>query len=608
MRHNILKTSLAATIAMIASQAFAAEVRDVSNMLNETLSLQEFGGTTDALGARLAEAIGLDSSSNLEVLKVNELPNAAGRIVRFQQTLNAIPIWNQQVIVDQNGAGETVTLQGTAVFDIAPEESGESPTPALSPEEALRRAEESVTREDPRAELSPEESTGELAPFENEEVNLVYFLNGANELVLSYETSFFTTVIDDGGGIRPTRPVLIIDANTGETLYSYENIQFAEKGTGPGGNVKVGQYNWGTGVPPKFEVNEQGTNCDMDSTNLKTEDLNHGTSGPGTPYQHACYNNTHKQINGAYAPLNDAQGYGKVVFDMYSSWYGTSPLTNKLHMRVHYANNYENAFWNGQQMTFGDGATRFHPLVSLDVSAHEVSHGFTEQNSGLIYSGESGGMNEAFSDMAGEAAEYYFAQAHGQLFPNRTMPDLETGADIFKAAGQALRYLCDPPKDGRSIGHIKDYRSGMDVHYSSGIYNKAFCILSKRNGWNVRKAFDIFVFANQNYWTPNETFVGGAKKVLDAAKRLNYAEADVIYAFQQVGIDLAPKKQRYLYTTLRIIADGAPRGCSASDWTCMTNLCKADLGQSAWRGWAGCWKDGSKFICNFECGQVRDFF
>ena len=78
--------------------------------------------------------------------------------------------------------------------------------------------------------------------------------------------------------------------------------------------------------------------------------------------------------------------------------------------QVHYSNSFENAFWNGQQMTFGDGRNRFYPLVSLDVTAHEVSHGFTEQNSGLVYRNQSGGMNEAFSDMAGEAAEYYFCQ------------------------------------------------------------------------------------------------------------------------------------------------------------------------------------------------------
>src|SRR3546814_12198879 len=103
-------------------------------------------------------------------------------------------------------------------------------------------------------------------------------------------------------------------------------------------------------------------------------------------------------------------------------------------------------------MPFGDGARTFYPLVSLDVSSHEVSHGYTEQNSGLNYSGQSGGINEAFSDMAGEAAEYYF---------NGGSNDFLVGAQIFKGSG-ALRYMADPPQGGRSIGHAADYTSGME--------------------------------------------------------------------------------------------------------------------------------------------------
>ena len=66
---------------------------------------------------------------------------------------------------------------------------------------------------------------------------------------------------------------------------------------------------------------------------------------------------------------------------------------------------------------------------------------------------------------------------------------------------------------------------------------------------------------------------------------------------------------RYLYTTLRVVTSGASRGCASGDWNCMTNLCKADLqSQSAWRGWAGCWKKGNDYICYFECGQTRNAF
>ena len=133
---------------------------------------------------------------------------------------------------------------------------------------------------------------------------------------------------------------------------------------------------------------------------------------------------------------------------MYGAYLGVAPLTFQLTMRVHYSNNYENAFWDGASMTFGDGATTFYPLVSLDVSAHEVSHGFTEQNSNLTYSGQSGGINEAYSDMAGEAAEFYM----------RGSNDFKVGAEIFKGTG-ALRYMYNPPLDGRSIDNAANYTS-----------------------------------------------------------------------------------------------------------------------------------------------------
>ncbi|EIL93752.1 zinc-dependent metalloprotease, partial [Rhodanobacter spathiphylli] len=137
------------------------------------------------------------------------------------------------------------------------------------------------------------------------------------------------------------------------------------------------------------------------------------------------------------------------------------PLNMQLRMNVHYKSNYENAFWDGSAMNFGDGASTFYPLVSLDVTSHEISHGYTEQNSNLEYSGQSGGMNEAYSDIAGEAAEFY----------DRGSADFLVGADIVKTSagiGDALRYMCNPPQDGGSIDNAANYTSSLDVHYSSG--------------------------------------------------------------------------------------------------------------------------------------------
>jgi vibriolysin len=195
-------------------------------------------------------------------------------------------------------------------------------------------------------------------------------------------------------------------------------------------------------------------------------------------------------------------------------------------MRVHYSTDYENAFWNGSSMTFGDGKNTFYPLVDINVSAHEVSHGFTEQNSGLVYRNMSGGINEAFSDIAGEAAEYYL----------RGNVDWIVGSDIFKSEG-GLRYFDQPSKDGRSIDHASDYYDGLNVHLSSGVYNRAFYLLANKSGWDVRKGFEIFTVANQLYWTANSTFDAGACGVAKAAADMGYTVADVEDAFNSVGVN-----------------------------------------------------------------------
>lgn len=301
-----------------------------------------------------------------------------------------------------------------------------------------------------------------------------------------------------------------MDANTGEIIKQWEGLTHALVGTGPGGNEKTGQYEYGTDFG-YLDVSQSGNTCTMNNANVKTVNLNGSTSG-SSAYSYNCPRNTVKQINGAYAPLNDAHYFGGVVFDLYNDWYGTAPLSFQLTMRVHYSSNYENAFWDGSAMTFGDGANTFYPLVSLDVSAHEVSHGFTEQNSGLVYSNQSGGINEAFSDMAGEAAEFFMQGSNDWL----------VGAQIFKGQG-SLRYFQDPTQDGNSIGHASNYYNGIDVHHSSGVFNRAFYLLANTTGWDTKKAFEVMVRANQLYWTANTTFDEAACGVKNAATDASYS-------------------------------------------------------------------------------------
>lgn len=164
MRTTLKTTCLAGTLAMIAAHAMAADVRDVSAMLGAMGSLQESGATTDALGFETARALGLDEASDLQVRTINELPNDLGRVVRFQQTVNGIPVKDQHVIVEQDSSGTAIMLEGTAVFDIAPEESSAA-TPSLSAAEALEKAKEAVVRLTPAPPFRRRKAAGNLRPL-----------------------------------------------------------------------------------------------------------------------------------------------------------------------------------------------------------------------------------------------------------------------------------------------------------------------------------------------------------------------------------------------------------------------------------------------------------
>ena len=122
-------------------------------------------------------------------------------------------------------------------------------------------------------------------------------------------------------------------------------------------------------------------------------------------------------------------------------------------------------------MTYGDGSF-FNPLVSIDVAGHEMTHGVTSRTAGLIYSGESGGLNEATSDIFGSMVEYYAANAND-------VGDYLIGEEISKTPGKALRYMYSPNIDGASADCYYTGVGGIDVHYSSGVANHFYYLLAE---------------------------------------------------------------------------------------------------------------------------------
>ncbi len=150
---------------------------------------------------------------------------------------------------------------------------------------------------------------------------------------------------------------------------------------------------------------------------------------------------------------------------------------------VHYGQDFNNAMWNGRVMIFGDGDRDLFAgfARSLDVTAHELAHGITEHTAGLEYHGQSGALNESFSDVVGSLVKQWHL---GQL---ANQADWLIGADIFTPGkfGDALRSLKDPgtaypsdpqPKHMSQYKHMTDDEDGDwgGVHINSGIPNHAF--------------------------------------------------------------------------------------------------------------------------------------
>ncbi len=504
---NVL--AVATALALVSTGASAAgradlHREDVAKINQNNVAIAK-AGVADMAHTRHEQALGLDADSRLFLL--DRKTDLGVRNHRYQQTFRGLPIFGEHVVVNEDESGNIRTLFGQKVTGLASDIPAGKPR--LNSNSALL--------------IAKSAGLGNRVGFMRtaaEKSELMIYVDDSGRAHKAYVVSYFA---DTRNGGAPTQPTVIVNAQNGRVLKQWDNLQHALVGTGPGGNTKTGQYEYGTNFG-FMDVTQSGTTCTMNNTNVKTVNLNGGTSGT-TAFSYTCPRNTVKTINGAFSPLNDAHYFGNVIFNMYNAYIGKPPLTFQLVMKVHYSTSYQNAFWDGSAMTFGDGGTTFYPLVSLDVASHEVSHGFTSQNSNLTYSGQSGGINEAYSDIAGEAAEYYM----------KCTNDFLVGADIFKATG-ALRYMANPPQDGSSIGNAANYTAGMDVHYSSGVYNKAFYTLATTAGWNTQKAFQVFARANDLYWTASTDFNQGACGVQTAATDLGFTVANVTAAFTAVGV------------------------------------------------------------------------
>ena len=315
---------------------------------------------------------------------------------------------------------------------------------------------------------------------------------------------------------EPSMPVVFVDAKTREIVQSFDNLETARS--------------------------------------RNTYDLNGGTTLPGTLVR------SETSGTSSDATLNQAHDNAGRVYDYYSSKHGRDSFDGAgavIKSSVHYSRNYVNAYWNGTQMVYGDGDTvQSGPLTVLDVVGHEITHAVTERSSNLVYSNESGALNEAMSDIFGASVE---AVRDGAVSANTW----NIGEECWTPAtsGDALRNMADPGQYGDYDYYPTRYTGTSDnggVHWNSGIANLAFKLavtggthprgkttvsvapLSSNPVTSIDIGAKIFYRANTVYLTSGSGFLDAASATRQAATDLYGANeaASITNAWKAVGVPI----------------------------------------------------------------------
>lgn len=412
---------------------------------------------------------------------------AAPEPSRFAQTVDGVPVFGAEAIVHPDGR----------VTDGFLDEVDVDTTPTLSADDARR-----IARLDAPADLQ------------------ILRHDGVDHLTWRLRGRLDT----------PSLPVVFVDAHTGAIVWSYDNLQTASGTASYAGSVSIDTYKSGTKYYLEDTTRDAGT-YSFGNTRTRisyvTDGDNKWTSDPVA---------VQAQYNAAVVLDYFADRFGRAGIDGAGGPGEVASLTGSGMIAasyVHYDEDYANAFWDGSAMTYGDGdGVDYGPFVALDIAGHEMTHGVTEFSAGLVYSGESGGLNESMSDVFGAMAERY---ADGK----ETSGTWGIGEEITWT-GDAIRRLDDPASDGYSLDYYSSDAATADVHESSGIGNLAFYLVAeggahpRRGGASVTgigadAAEQIWYRALTEYMTASTDYAGARAATLDAAAEL-YGSSSTEYA------------------------------------------------------------------------------
>jgi pseudolysin len=418
----------------------------------------------------------------------------------------------------------------------------------------------------------------------------------ANIAYLAYYINYYAT----GKNNKLVSPTYVIDANSGAVLNYFDDLKRDQAtGTGPGGNtntnLNVNQYNYGTGAAPLLGfllVQPNVGLCTWGNRGVAVVSLGNATNNPSVfpILQDNEFNypivtnptcaNVGDPTNGAYSPNDDVLYFSTQAYALFAqnsiknpkAPFGQNNPTIKYYVHINSTQAFAqpagcggvpDACYN-QQIVLANGTdgvtSQTFPTVGYDVVGHETAHIYIALTSGLVYENQSGGLDEAFADITGVALGAFVKNSfswfpplsnYGYFAVNNAYSFWSQGAlDSIPTTNQssALRYLYNPPLDGNSIDNASNFTSGMDVHFSSGVYNKAFYNMSLGLGNGILinvpailKAYRFMVVANDAYWTRNMNFNQASCGVMLAAQNPVYGGNTFTFnivkqAFAAVGV------------------------------------------------------------------------
>lgn len=472
-----------------------------------------------------------------EITRVTDIQGTTH--IRMQQLVDGHPIWGGDYIIHlpKKGKNKVPIINGQIYKNV--KEDLATVSPSVFNEETKNKAIIHLIENEIDNDTIKIPPTSRLFVYVDEQ-NLAHWI---------YHIHFVTT---------KGMPNFLIDAVNHKIYQRWDELKTFEtvSAGGFGGNPRVGMYSY-DGLDGNFsalsiERDPQLAICYLRNSKAvlrdyrnDLDDIKFSCEAGDRAHNGLYWDGLLDYSGGGYSPSNDTLYAASKTSEMFENWYSLPAWKDKMGKAkrlvfLMHSSKSNASFNNNGLIIVGDSldGNWYYPFCTLDIIAHEMGHGITYQNSGLVYYDQPGGVNEAFSDMTGKTAEYY---ANGAV-KNWNIGEILTDGRTW------LRYMDHPNQDcepGRipgfqcsieNVGQIPK-NGRMDVHYASGLFNRFFYLMANSPSWDIRKTYHLMLHANRFYWTTTSSFCQAARGVWLAAKQLNFDEETVIDAFKEIGID-----------------------------------------------------------------------